>query len=59
MLYDYKILVNKLKASAPTKNIFNLNMTNVKEKNMWFGFDFPAAIWVYFSIFCFCQMILL
>ena len=59
MPYDYKILVYNLKASTPTKNMFYFSKTNAKEKYMymWIGFDCPTAIWVYFSIFCFCQII--
>ena len=59
MPYDYKILVYNLKATTPTKNMFYFSTTNAKEKYMWIGFDFPTAIWVYLSIFCFCQIILL
>ena len=59
MPYDYKILVYNFKASTPTKNMFYISTTNAKEKYMWIGFDFPTAIEVVFSIFCFCQIILL
>ena len=59
MPYVYKILVYNFKARAPSKIMFYFNMTNAKEKYMWIGFDFPTAIWVYLSIFCFCQIILL
>ena len=57
--YDYNILVYNLKASTPTKNMLYFSTTNAKEKYMGIGFDFPAAIGVYFTIFCFCQIILL
>ena len=59
MPFDYKILVYNLKASTPTKNMLYFSTTNAKEKYMGIGFDFPAAIGVYFSIFCYCQIILL
>ena len=59
MPYDYKILIYNLKASTPTKNMFHFSTTNAKEKYMWIGFDFPTAIRVHFSIFCFYQIIML
>ena len=34
MPYDYRILVYKLKASTPTKNMFYFSTINAKEKYM-------------------------